>query len=98
MFLLSVAVVTGKGNLPGIERFKPALSNSEAVGFFLWRKRKMTYTTPAQLAEKYGVCKATIMRYEKAGRIEAIRLSPHVVRFSPEAVEAFEKSMTGGTK
>ena len=41
-----------------------------------------------EVADQLGVSVQTVKRYERAGRIEPIRLSPRTVRYRPDAVRA----------
>jgi excisionase family DNA binding protein len=51
------------------------------------------YLTKKQLAEKFGVSASTVDRWLKAGRIAYFKPGG-MVRFTPEAIEAFEKTFT----
>lgn len=51
------------------------------------------YLTKKQLAERFGVSASTIDRWLKAGRIAYFKPGG-MVRFTPDAVGAFEKTFT----
>jgi len=45
--------------------------------------------SPAQVATRLGLSTKSVRRLAAAGTLPAVRLSERVVRFEPEAVEAF---------
>lgn len=64
----------------------------------------MTVTAPARLlttkeaADIIGVCTRSMERWEKQGRIKAVRPSPQIVRYDPRDVEAFIQSLRAEAK
>lgn len=45
--------------------------------------------SPAQVATRLGVSTKSVRRLANQGRLASIRLSARVIRFEPEAVDAF---------
>lgn len=49
----------------------------------------MTWTTPQQLAEAWGVSDTSIWKLIKTGKLEAVRVTPRCIRISQAAVDAY---------
>jgi len=50
--------------------------------------------TADQAAAKFHVCRRTILRWAREGKLEYVKISAKVVLFSAEAVDRFVKSRT----
>jgi len=60
-------------------------------------KEKLLLTAD-EAAAIMSISKRTVLKWARDKKIESVKISPKVVRFTPEAVEEFLKSNTSGVE
>ena len=59
------------------------------------KKKRARLISRASLQDRWDCSYTTLIRYEKAGKLEAVKLSPRAVRYRVEQIESIEANESG---